>query len=414
MRKSLKKLVSFGLVAGMVVASLTGCGTKDKKEDTKPTTAPAATDTTGETKDQAGDTAGDTTAEATGETKVLKIGGIGPLTGGAASYGISVSNGAKIAIDEINKAGGVKVGDTTYTLELNFVDDEASPDTALTAYNTVMDWGAQVILGTVTSGACAAITDLTFEDGILQITPSGSALDLTQNSNVFRLCFTDPFQGVTLADYVKELGYSKIAIIYNNSDDYSTGIMESFTKQAEANGATIVANESFVTDANDFNTQLTKIKATDAEVIVVPAYYNDAAYITAQAKALGMNLPFLGSDGWDGVIAQSSDVTALEGAIFLSPFLATDENPAIKNFVTTYQTANNSIPDQFAADGYDTVYVIKAAMEKAGSVESAALIEAMTQINVDGLTGSVSFTAEGEPNKGAKYIQIKGGQYVAK
>lgn len=396
MRKGFKKLISLGLVAGMLVASLTGCGTKNTndKEGT-PTKAPASSETTG-------------------EKKVLKVGAMGPLTGEAASYGISVKNGAQIAIDEINAAGGIKVGDVTYTLEMNFVDDEATPDIAITAYNTVMDWGAQVILGTVTSGACAAITDLTFADGILQITPSGSALDLTENSNVFRLCFTDPFQGVTLANYVKELGYTKVAIIYNNSDDYSTGIMEAFSEQAKANGATIVANESFVKGANDFNTQLTKIKATDAQVIVVPAYYNDAAFITAQAKALGMNLPFLGSDGWDGVIAQSSDVSALEGAIFLSPFLATDENPAIKSFVGTYEKAFKATPDQFAADGYDTVYVIKAAVEKAGSVESEDLIAAMTEISIEGLTGSVSFTAQGEPNKGAKYIEIKDGQYVAK
>ena len=396
MRKSLKKFVSFGLVAGMLVASLTGCGTKDTSDNT-PTTAPA--------------TGSDANS---GETKVFKIGGIGPLTGGAASYGVSVQNGAQIAIDEINAAGGVKVGDATYTLEMNFVDDEASPDKALTAYNTVMDWGAQAILGTVTSGACLAITSSTYEDGILQITPSGSALEITEYDNIFRLCFTDPFQGVTIANLAKELGYTKIAIIYNNSDDYSTGVMEAFTKQAQANGASIVATESFVTDANDFNTQLTKIKATDAEVIFVPAYYNDAAYITAQATALGMDLPFLGSDGWDGVIAQSSDPSALEGAIFLSPFLATDENPAIQTFVNEYKTKFNATPDQFAADGYDTVYVFKAAMEQAASVESEAMIAAMTQITVDGLTGSITFSADGEPNKGAKYVVIQDGQYVAK
>ncbi len=392
MRKSLKKIASLGLAASMLVASLTGCGTKETSDkSTTPTT-------------QAG-------AE---EAKTFKIGAIGPLTGGAASYGVSVKNGAQIAIDEINAAGGFKVGDTTYKFEMNFVDDEASPDKALTAYNTVMDWGAQVILGTVTSGACLAITSSTYADGILQITPSGSALDITEFENAFRLCFTDPFQGVTIADLAKELGYTKIAIIYNNSDDYSTGIMNAFTEQATANGATIVATESFVTDANDFNTQLTKIKATDAEVIFVPAYYNDAAYITSQAKALGMNLPFLGSDGWDGVIAQSSDTTALEGAIFLSPFLATDEDPAIQAFVKEYQTKFNATPDQFAADGYDTVYVFKAALEKAASIESADLIAAMTQISVDGITGDVTFSADGEPNKGAKYIVIKDGQYVAR
>lgn len=395
MRKSFKRLVSFGLIAGMLVASLTGCGTKEADEKT-PNTNP----TVGANQDK--------------ESKVFKIGAIGPLTGSAASYGISVKNGTEIAIKEINDAGGVKVGDTTYTLELNFVDDEATPDLAIPAYNTVMDWGANGILGTVTSGSCLAITALTNEDGILQITPSGSALEITEEDNVFRLCFTDPFQGVTIANLAKELGYEKIAIIYNNADDYSTGIMEAFTAQAEANGAKVVATESFVTDANDFSSQLTKIKQTDAEVIFVPAYYNDAAYITSQAKALGMNLPFLGSDGWDGVIASSNDVSALEGAIFLSPFLATDENPAIQSFTSTYQTRYNATPDQFAADGYDTVYVFKAAMEKAASIESKDLISAMTEISVDGITGSVTFTADGEPNKGAKYVIIKDGQYVAR
>ena len=392
MRKNFKRLLSFSLVAGMITASLTGCGTKEETNDKTPVSNGSET-TDG----------------------VFKIGALGPLTGDAASYGISVKNGAQIAIDEINAAGGVKVGNSTYKLEMNFADDEASPDKALTAYNTVMDWGAQTILGAVTSGACLAITSSTFEDGILQITPSGSALDCTEFANAFRLCFTDPFQGVTLANFAKDLGYDKIAIIYNNSDDYSTGIMEAFTAQAEANGASIVATESFVSGANDFNTQLTKIKSTDAQVIFVPAYYNDAAYITAQAKALGMELPFLGSDGWDGVIASSSDVTALEGAIFLSPFLATDPNEAIQKFVSTYQELfDGATPDQFAADGYDTVYVIKAAMEKAGSIESADLIAAMTEISVDGLTGAVTFNADGEPNKGAKYIEIKDGAYAAR
>lgn len=178
MKKSLKKLASLGLVAGMVVASLSGCGTKDEDKAT----------TNEATKAPEGDAG---SADATG---VFKIGGIGPLTGGAASYGMSVQNGAQIAINEINAAGGVKVGDATYTLEMKFADDEASADTALTAYNTVMDWGAQAILGCVTSGACSAITSSTHDDGILQITPSGSALDCTEYDNGFRLCFTDPFQ----------------------------------------------------------------------------------------------------------------------------------------------------------------------------------------------------------------------------
>lgn len=395
MKKSFKKLASLGLAAAMVV-SLVGCGTKDD----------------GTTPGSDGNESGGTTNESGAAT--FKIGAIGPLTGEAASYGISVKNGAEIAIKEINDAGGVTVGDKKYILEMNFADDQASPDIAVSAFNTVMDWGAQAILGSVTSGSCLAITKDTFEAGILQITPSGSAQGCTEYENAFRLCFTDPLQGVTMANLAKELGYEKIAIIYNNSDEYSTGIMNAFTDQVAENGGTIVATEAFGKGAIDFNTQLTKIKATDAEVIFVPAYYNDAAYITQQASDLGMNLPFLGSDGWDGVLAQVKDPAVLEGAIFLSPFFANDEAPAIKKFVETYQTKYGAVPDQFAADGYDTVYVMKAALEKASSVESKDLISAMTQITVDGLTGSVSFTADGEPNKGAKYIEIKDGNYTAR
>ncbi len=396
MKKSLKKLASLGLAAAMVV-SLAGCGTKDNG------TTPGSDSSNGN---------GSTNNEAGATT--FKIGGIGPLTGEAASYGISVKNGAEIAIKEINDAGGVTVGDKKYILEMNFADDQASQDIAVSAFNTVMDWGAQAILGSVTSGSHLAIKKATFEAGILQITPSGSALGCTEYENAFRLCFTDPLQGITLANLAKDLGYEKIAIIYNNSDEYSTGVMTAFTEQVAANGGTVVATEAFSKGAIDFNTQLTKIKSTDAEVIFVPAYYNDAAYIVQQASDLGIELPFLGSDGWDGVIAQVKDPAVLEGAIFLSPFFANDEAPATKKFVETYQTLYKAVPDQFAADGYDTVYVIKAALEKAGSVESKDLIAAMTEITVDGLTGSVSFTADGEPNKGAKYIEIKDGNYTAR
>lgn len=381
MKKSFKKVVSLGLLCTLAVASLAGCGTKESG---------AGSDT-------------------------FLIGGLGPLTGGAASYGISVKQGAEIAVEEINAKGGVKVGDSTLKLELNFADDEASGETALSAYNKLMDDGIQALLGTVTSGAGLAIADQTYEDGILQITPSGSAKDLTKNPNAFRLCFTDPLQGQTMAKYaVETLGLTKLAMIYNNSDEYSTGVAEAFVEEAKALGAEIVAQEAFVTDAVDFTTQLTSIKGTDAQIIFVPAYYQDAAYITTQAAELGMSLPFIGSDGWDGVLANIVDPSALEGAVFLSPFLATDANESVQNFVKTYNEKYKATPDQFAADGYDTVYVIKAALEKAGSTKSEDLIKAMTEIQVSGLTGDVSFTADGEPDKGAKYIEIVGGEYTAK
>lgn len=378
MKKSFKKILSLGLVCTLAIASLAGCGTKN-----------------------------------TGSGDTFLIGGLGPLTGKAASYGISVKQGAQIAIDEINQAGGVKVGNKTLKFALEFADDEASVEVVSSAYNTLMDKGINALLGTVTSGAGLAITEQTNEDGIFQITPSGSAEGLTEYPNQFRLCFTDPVQGQEMALYaVQDLGYKKIAVIYNNSDEYSTGVMDAFVKKVAEIGGEVVATEAFPNETVDFTTQLTKIKSTDAEVIFVPAYYQDAAYITMQSKELGMNLPFLGSDGWDGVIANVVDSSVLEGAIFLSPFVSGDQDPKIQAFVKTYEEKFKSTPDQFAADGYDTVYVMKAALEEANSTDSSALIAAMTKIKVDGLTGSVTFNADGEPNKGTKFVKITNGQYT--
>lgn len=375
MKKGIKKFLGLGLALTLVASSFVGCSSKD----------------------------GDT----------FLIGGIGPLTGEAASYGISVKQGAEIAIKEINDAGGVSVGDKKIKLDFRFEDDVALPDNAKTAFNTLMDAGMDALMGTVTSGAGLGIIDLTKEEGILTLTPSGSAAGLTEHDNAFRLCFTDPLQGVTMANFAKEAGYTKIAIIYNNSDDYSTGVMQAFTDQVAANGGQIVASEAFAEGNVDFATQLTSIKATDAEVIFIPAYYGAVAYITTQAADLGMKLPFLGSDGWDGVIAQTVDPSVLEGSIFLTPFFASDEAAKVQSFVKKYEEAYKATPDQFAADGYDSIYVIAAAIEKAGSTQSADLIAAMTQIEVDGLTGYMTFTADGEPNKGANFVQIVNGEYTA-
>lgn len=385
--KKMTKVLSMALAAVLVIGSLTACGGSETKETTA--------------------------ATAEGEA-VFTIGGIGPLTGDAASYGTSVKQGGEIAIEEINAAGGVVVGDTTYKLALVFEDDEATEDKAIQAYNAVMDQGAQAIMGAVTSGACIAITDLTLEDGILQLTPSGSAIDCAKNENGFRMCFTDPAQGENMADLVvNTLGYQKVAVLWDNASDYSMGIKDAFEAKVAELGGTIVASESFATGDVDYNTQLTTIKATDAEVIFVPAYYQEVTYITKQASDMGMHLPFVGSDGWDGVLGTVTDTATVEGAIFLSPFFAADPSENVAAFVAAYEEAYGATPDQFAADAYDTIYAIKLAMEQAGSIEGADMIAAMTEITLDGLTGTgITWDAAGEPNKGCKFIQIIDGAYT--
>ncbi len=341
----------------------------------------------------------------------FKIGGIGPLTGDAASYGISVRNGAQIAVDEINAAGGAN----GMQLELIFEDDECDEEKSVNAYNTLMDQGVGAIVGAVTSGCSIAVSAVSEADGILQITPSGSAAECTSTSNTFRICFTDPLQGETMAQYIIDNGYSNVAIIYNNGDEYSKGIHDSFVAKFTELGGSVAVDESFTSGDVDFNTQLTKIKSSDADCIFLPIYYSEVAYITDQAATLGISLPYFGCDGWDGVIKQlDGDTTNINGATFLTPFISTDDDPKIQQFVETYTTLYNAEPDQFAADGYDAVYAIKLAIEQAdGDTSNEALIEAMTQITVDGLTGEMTFDENGEPEKSAKVAIIQDGAYTA-
>lgn len=376
MNKFMKKALALGAVALMATSALSGCGATN-----------------------GGETSGET----------FKLGGMGPLTGAAASYGISVKQGAEVAVEEINANGGV----LGMPIEFFYQDDESDAETAIGAYNKLMDNGIQALLGATTSGPTIAVTDLTKEDGILQLTPSGSALECTQYDNCFRICFTDPLQGVTMANYASNsLGYTKAAVIYDNSNDYSVGMAKAFIDQFKANGGDVVVEESFGKDDVDFNTQLTTVKSSDAEVIFLPVYYQSVAFIAGQAKKMGLELPYLGGDGWDGVLAQvKDDASLVEGAIFLTPFAANDPAENVQSFVKAYEAKFGTTPDQFAADAYDGVYVIKAAIEKANSTDKQAIIDAMTEISVSGLTGDMTFTPEGEPNKAAKVVKIVNGAY---
>lgn len=376
MKKGLRKGLTVLTTAAMCMAALTGCSGN-------------------------GQSAG---------ADVYKIGGMGPLTGGAASYGLSVKQGAQIAIDEINAAGGVN----GKQLQLVFEDDENDVEKAINAYNKIMDEDITAILGAVTSGCSIAVGDESIKDGILQITPSGSAQNCTKNANAFRICFTDPVQGETMANYIADQGFKSVAIIYDVADEYSKGITDAFVAQAQARGLNIAAQESFNTGDVDFKTQLTKIKGTDADCIFLPIYYSEVAAISEQAETVGLSLPYFGCDGWDGVIDQlNGDTANIEGAIFLTPFVASVDDEKTKAFVDKYKTAYTDAPSQFAADGYDGVYAIKLAIEECGDdVTNENLIAAMTKISVSGLTGDMTFTADGEPNKSTKFATIKDGQYV--
>lgn len=425
-----KKMLSLVLAGAMTAVLMTGCGSGNGSADSGSTADGAATETetteAGETEaaDGAADTenaeSADDAQAAGGEGGTLKIGGIGPLTGSAAVYGIATMNGSQIAVDEINAAGGIN----GMTVELNFQDDECDAEKSVNAYNTLKDWGVQVIDGCVTSACSIAVADKTAQDNIFQLTPSGSAVDCVANPNSFRVCFSDPNQGAASAQYIGEHSLAtKVAVIYDSSDVYSSGIYEKFAGEAANQSFEIVATGAFTADnKTDFSVQLQQAKDAGADLVFLPIYYNEAALILTQASSMGFDVKFFGCDGLDGILGvKNFDATLAEGVMLLTPFAADATDDLTVSFVTTYNEKFGETPNQFAADGYDAIYTIKAAAEKANITADMsnedicnALQTAMTEITVDGLTGAgITWDASGEPTKDPKAVVIKDGVYTA-
>ncbi len=354
-------------------------------------------------------------------TATLKIGGIGPTTGVAATYGTAVMKAAQLAVKEINAAGGIN----GMQVEFMWQDDEHNAEKAVNAYSTLMDNGMQILVGTVTSAPCIAVVAEAELDNIFMLTPSGSAVDAIAAPNAFRVCFSDPNQGIGAADYIKTNNLAtKVAVIYNVSDPYSNGIYEKFNAKANEIGLEIVAAEAFTNDsATDFSVQIQKVKDSGADLLFLPIYYEAAALILDQAKSAGLDVKFFGCDGLDGVIGQLGDKAALaEGVILLTPFAADAEDEKTVAFTAAYKAAyNDEIPNQFAADAYDALYIIKAAIEAAGITDANidtsdlcdAIVEQMTSLEFDGVTGKMTWTEDGEPSKEPKAMVITNGSYAA-
>ncbi|MFA7636202.1 MAG: ABC transporter substrate-binding protein [Monoglobales bacterium] len=362
----------------------------------------------------------------------IKIGGIGPLTGGAAIYGQAVKNGAEIAVEEINALGG------DIKFELKFEDDENDAEKSVNAYNTLKDWGMQISLGTVTTQPCIAVSAEVNADRIFALTPSASSTDvlggqpdangnitIPRKTSMFQMCFTDPNQGIASAQYIKDqnLG-TKIAVIYNNSDAYSTGIYQKFQSEADREGLNIVCVKTFTDDsANDFTSQLNEIKAAGADLVFLPIYYTPASLILAQAKKMQYAPKFFGVDGMDGILTlEGFDTSLAEGVMLLTPFTADAEDELTKNFVAKYKEKFGETPNQFAADAYDCVYAIYEACKKGEITSEMAASEICEKLisiftskdfSIDGLTGeAMTWSESGEVSKAPKGMIIKNGVYV--
>lgn len=351
----------------------------------------------------------------------LYIGGIGPTTGEYSNYGISVRDGAKLAIDEINAAGGVN----GFKLVFDFQDSQGDPQSAVSAYGKQMDEGMKISLGGTFSGETASVVAAAKADGILVLTPSASSVSaIADNDCAFRICFSDPSQGSASAKYIIDNALAtKVAVIYDSGNDYCKGLYDTFKSEADVSGLQIVSVQTFTESTNtDFSAQIAAIKDSDADLIFMPIYAADAAKIltqAAQTKAFEGKVVF-GCDGLDGLLDKIDDPANAEGVMLLTPFAADAADEKVQKFVAAYKAAyNGKVPDQFAADGYDAIYTIVEALKNANITAdnkddfNARIVAAMTKITVNGVTGSMTWDADGETTKDAKAMVIKDGVAVA-
>ena len=346
------------------------------------------------------------------------IGATGPLSGDAASYGLSVQKGAQLAVKEINAAGGLNGVDFIFEM----YDDEAKAEKVTDGYNALLRKGMQVSIGSVTSGACLTFADESKEDNLFFITPSASADDAIKNSNGYRICFGDPDQGKYAAEALSA-SYTKIGVIYNNDDAYSTGLLGGFeAKMKEIGKADAYIAKAF-TDATktSFATQVSDLKSAGCDVIFLPIYYQEASLIVGEANTQNYDVDFYGCDGMDGIVkhvaANATLSEQIKGLKYLAPIDVNSTDAKIKSFVDAYKAEyNGEIPDQFAADAYDAVYVIFNAMKEAGvdnkNIKPSDLCDKITAVlqngfEYNGVTGKMTWDKNGAAVKAPVTIEIK-------
>jgi branched-chain amino acid transport system substrate-binding protein len=333
----------------------------------------------------------------------LPVGAIFPLSGQVAFYGTESRDGALLAVDEINAAGGLLGKQITLLSE----DDEGDAAKALNAFTKLTTREKVVfILGSSTSGATKGMTQQAQQSKVVLISPSATALDVTNAGDyIFRACFIDPFQGVVGADFAYEtLGARRAAVLYDAGADYNTGLADEFKKEFIAAGGEVVADEAYQTNEKDFKAQVTRIKAADPDVVYLPNYYNDVALQAKQLRGQGVDCALVGGDGWDSLIDNAGD-EALNG-FWSAGFAADTTDPRGADFVKAFQAKFNRPASQFSALGYDTMMLVADGIKAAGTFDTAAVKDAMAKLNGAYVTGNIRFDGNRNPIKGAAINEI--------
>lgn len=393
----MKKKKIFALAFSMLIStlSLSGCGG----------TSGGTSESTSQVTQTNANSEVQTTESGTNNAATVKLGMIGPLSGDASIYGIAVKNGIDLALEEINEKS------TDFKFELEALDDKNDISEAVNAYNNLSSKDIYALLGAVTSKPSVAVAEIAAEEGMPMITPTGTTPAITTyGDNIFRVCYIDPIQGKTVATFAADnLKAKTAAIIYDTSNDYSQGLATSFEERATEKGITIVAKEGYGADDKDFRTQLTKIQATNPDVLFVPDYYQKDALIAAQAKEIGLTIPLLGGDGWDGVLGvlDTSNQKVVDNCYFANHYSPTDTDETVTNFVVRYIDKYKEAPNSFAALGYDAAYIMTNAIKESGTTHKDATIGMLQQTEYDGVTGHIVFDEKGDPIKTVSIIKLE-------
>lgn len=392
----MKKVFAVVLSALMVLALFAGCGTP-----------------TGEA--PSGDSGATVKAP-------IKIGMTGPLTGAAAIYGTAVNWGMQVAVEEINAAAG----ENGLKIEYKAVDDEHDGTKAVSGYEMLMDWGMQFFGGTVTTGPALQVAPMAANDRVFMLTPSASSVDVPKaGDNVFQMCFTDPNQGASAAQLVKDkFPNAVVGVIYDASDDYSIGLANGFKAKAAELGVNVAVETSFSSSSNtELDTQVEQCKNAGCDLVFMPFYYENASKVLKYADSVGYKPTFFGCDGMDGILAMDGfDAALAEGLILMTPFSAGNPDAKVQDFVAKYKAKSGGVePNQFAADGYDVIYAIYNACMACGidgntdaAVACDKLIAYFTSNSFSGLTGNgLTWGTDGLVSKNAEAMVVKNGAYAA-
>jgi branched-chain amino acid transport system substrate-binding protein len=333
----------------------------------------------------------------------VSIGAVFPLSGGVAFYGTESRDGILLAIDEINASGGL----LGKQLALIAEDDEGNAEKSVNAFTKLSSRDkVSYVLGSSTSGATVAMTSLAQQAGIVLISPSATALNVTDAGDyIFRACFIDPFQGLVGADFAYDtLGARRAAVLYDAGADYNTGLADAFKEQFKKIGGQIVADEAYQSGDVDFNAQVTRIKAQNPDVVYLPNYYNDVSLQAKQLRAQGVAGPLLGGDGWDSLIDNAGDEAL--NCFWSAGFAADTTDPKGQAFVQAFTARFNRSASQFAALGYDSMMLVADGIRAAGTFDAAAVKNAMAALNGVYVTGNIRFDSHRDPIKGATILEI--------